>query len=36
MVTEYVTEDDAGRVLVRGQFTQMIITEPEAADGHAR
>ena len=36
MVTEYVTEDDAGRVLVRGQFTQMIITEPEAPHGHAR
>ena len=25
MVTEYVTEDETGRVLVRGQFTQMII-----------
>ena len=36
MVTEYITEDDAGRVLVRGQFTQMIITEPEAPHGHAR
>jgi hypothetical protein len=36
MVTEYVTEDDTGRVLVRGQFTQMIIPEPEAAHGHAR
>ena len=36
MVTEYVTEDDAGRVLVRGQFTQMIIPEPEADHGHAR
>ncbi|HSD31772.1 MAG TPA: hypothetical protein VLB49_07680 [Gemmatimonadales bacterium] len=36
MVTEYVTEDDAGRVLVRGQFTQMIIPEPEATHGHAR
>jgi hypothetical protein len=36
MVTEYVTEDDAGRVLVRGQFTQMIIPEPEAPHGHAR
>jgi len=35
MVTEYVTEDDAGRALVRGQFTQMIITEPEAPHGHA-
>ena len=36
MVTEYVTEDDTGRVLVRGQFTQMIIPEPEAPHGHAR
>jgi hypothetical protein len=36
MVTEYVTQDDAGRVLVRGQFTQMIIPEPEASHGHAR
>lgn len=36
MVTEYVTEDDAGRVLVRGQFTQMIIPEPETPHGHAR
>ena len=36
MVTEYVTEDDSGRVLVRGQFTQMIIPEPEAPHGHAR
>jgi acyl dehydratase len=36
MVTEYVTEDETGRVLVRGQFTQMIIIEPEAAHGHAR
>ena len=35
MVTEYVTEDDTGRVLVRGQFTQMIIPEPEASHGHA-
>jgi len=25
MVTEFVTEDDAGRALVRGQFTQMLI-----------
>ena len=25
MVTEYVTEDEQGRPLVRGQFTQMII-----------
>ena len=25
MVTEYVTEDDTGRPLVRGQFTQMLI-----------
>ena len=36
MVTEYVTQDDAGRVLVRGQFTQMIIPEPEASHGRAR
>ena len=36
MVTEYVTEDDAGNVLVRGQFTQMIIPEPEVPHGHAR
>src|SRR5436309_15921961 len=36
MVTEYVTEDESGRVLVRGQFTQMIIPEPEASHGHAR
>ena len=36
MVTEYVTEDDSGRELVRGQFTQMIIPEPEASHGHAR
>jgi hypothetical protein len=36
MVTEYVTEDDTGRVLVRGQFTQMIIPEPEASHGDAR
>ena len=25
MVTEYVTEDEAGTPLVRGQFTQMLI-----------
>ena len=36
MVTEYVTEDETGRVLVRGQFTQMIIPEPEVRHGHAR
>ena len=36
MVTEYVTEDDTGRVLLRGQFTQMIIPEPEASHGDAR
>jgi len=36
MVTEYVTEDDTGRVLVRGQFTQMIIPEPETPHGQAR
>jgi hypothetical protein len=35
MVTEYITEDETGRALVRGQFTQMIIPEPEAADGQA-
>ena len=35
MVTEYVTVDEMGRVLVRGQFTQMIIPEPEASHGHA-
>ena len=27
MVTEYVTEDDNGTPLVRGQFTQMLIPE---------
>jgi hypothetical protein len=27
MVTEYVTEDQAGTRLVRGQFTQMLIPE---------
>jgi acyl dehydratase len=27
MVTEYVTEDENGTALVRGQFTQMIIRE---------
>jgi acyl dehydratase len=27
MVTEYVTEDERGTVLVRGQFTQMLIPE---------
>ena len=36
MVTEYVTEDEMGSVLVRGQFTQMIIPEPEVPHGHAR
>jgi acyl dehydratase len=36
MVTEYVTEDETGAVLVRGQFTQMIIPEPEAPHDHAR
>ena len=36
MVTEYVTEDETGRVLIRGQFTQMIIPDPEAPHGHAR
>ena len=27
MVTEYVTEDETGAPLVRGQFTQMLIPE---------
>jgi 3-hydroxybutyryl-CoA dehydratase len=27
MVTEYVTEDERGTALVRGQFTQMLIPE---------
>ncbi|HUM17306.1 MAG TPA: MaoC family dehydratase [Candidatus Nitrosotalea sp.] len=27
MVTEYVTEDERGATLVRGQFTQMLIPE---------
>ena len=27
MVTEYVTEDEMGAPLVRGQFTQMLIPE---------
>ena len=27
MVTEYVTEDERGTPLVRGQFTQMLIPE---------
>ena len=27
MVTEYVTEDDNGTVLVRGQFTQMLFRD---------
>ena len=27
MVTEYVTEDEHGTALVRGQFTQMLIPE---------
>ena len=27
MVTEYVTEDEHGRVLVRGRFTQMIFRD---------
>ena len=35
MVTEYVTEDETGQVLVCGQFTQMIIPEPEASHGDA-
>src|SRR5215470_4895908 len=28
MVTEFVTEDETGAPLVRGQFTQMLIPEP--------
>ena len=31
MVTEFVTEDEGGTLLVRGQFTQMLIPEPTAA-----
>jgi acyl dehydratase len=31
MVTEFVTEDEGGTLLVRGQFTQMLIPEPAAA-----
>ena len=27
MVTEYVPENESGTVLVRGQFTQMLIPE---------
>jgi hypothetical protein len=27
MVTEYVTRDEQGTVLTRGQFTQMLIPE---------
>lgn len=27
MVTEFVTEDETGRVLVRGQFTQMLFRD---------
>jgi acyl dehydratase len=31
MVTEFVTEDEAGTALVRGQFTQMLIPERSPA-----
>jgi len=31
MVTEFVTEDETGKPLVRGQFTQMLIPDPSAA-----
>jgi len=31
MVTEFVTEDETGAPLVRGQFTQMLIPEPAPA-----
>ncbi|HYB71422.1 MAG TPA: MaoC family dehydratase [Candidatus Bathyarchaeia archaeon] len=34
MVTEYVTEDAAGALLVRGQFTQMLIPEGTRHVGH--
>src|SRR5207247_9204518 len=34
MVTEFVTEDDAGTALVRGQFTQMLIPADAADHGH--
>jgi acyl dehydratase len=30
MVTEYVTEDETGRVLVRGRFTQMLFRDAAA------
>ena len=31
MVTQYVTEDEHGTVLVRGQFTQMLFRDRETA-----
>jgi acyl dehydratase len=31
MVTSFVTEDEAGRPLVRGQFTQMLIPDGSAS-----
>jgi 3-hydroxybutyryl-CoA dehydratase len=34
MVTEFVTEDEAGHALVRGQFTQMLIPEGTRHAGH--
>jgi acyl dehydratase len=34
MVTEFVTEDEAGTELVRGQFTQMLIPEGTRHGGH--
>ncbi|MEX2220056.1 MAG: MaoC family dehydratase [Phycisphaerales bacterium] len=34
MVTEFVTEDEAGTALVRGQFTQMLIPEGTRHVGH--
>jgi acyl dehydratase len=29
MVTEFVTEDEAGTPLLRGRFTQMLLADPE-------
>jgi acyl dehydratase len=34
MVTQFVTEDEAGTELVRGQFTQMLIPEGTRHGGH--
>ena len=34
MVTEFVTEDETGTALVRGQFTQMLIPEGTRHVGH--